>query len=243
MSNGGKSSQLRVHTLSGLHLKEEAFKIAESKGCHLFATATIAGKTCIAVAVKKKVLLFVVEGKKAARLVGDIALLQPATLLTFVGSKLCCGHQGYVALYAWGPQANPEVAPPVDCWTRTNSAQMLLSSGDASIRFLLVAEPSQPELVPHAIFKVPAIGNVGAARNATELTCHRVMLRSTSIWFAMAASASLSTLAACAVAVRVIGRHFSFATLARRAGTEVVVQQSRIHPDPPIRAQLRRQLR
>ena len=63
-------------------------------------------------ALKKKVLLFIIEAKKA-RQTGEIQLQQQPTMLKFFGSKLAVGHQAHLALYELSPLPDPEVVSTI----------------------------------------------------------------------------------------------------------------------------------
>ena len=75
----------------------------------MFAVADIQGRVCIAVANKKRVQLFIIEGKKH-RVIGEISLHIQATTLSFIEAKVCVGHAGSIALYDFAPNPRPEVS-------------------------------------------------------------------------------------------------------------------------------------
>ena len=74
----------------------------------MFAVADIQGRVCIAVSNKKRIQLFIIEGKKY-RVIGELTLQAQATTLSFIDSKVCVGHAGSIALYDFAPNPRPEV--------------------------------------------------------------------------------------------------------------------------------------
>eukprot|EP01137_Pigoraptor_chileana_P011112 Opistho-2@61473 len=130
----GKSRQLRVMQMAAFEADGGSLAPAldETKGCTFFATGTYQKVTCIAVAIKRKILLYNARSLKKLK---DIPVQDGCTGAFFLAEGLCIALSGKFLL--------------IDA--TSNEPKKLLDPADASTNFLF---NQAQEMVPMAAFQL-----------------------------------------------------------------------------------------
>eukprot|EP00051_Salpingoeca_urceolata_P011553 m.143355 g.143355 ORF g.143355 m.143355 type:complete len:1770 (-) comp17163_c0_seq4:109-5418(-) len=130
-----KSGKLRVFNAPrALRGRDDGIKIAESQGCHIFATGESETRSLVAFAVRKRVFAAAIKGSEYS-IVAEVEFLSQPTFIGIAGDAVLVAQEQTFCLYDFAAK----------------HIQTLISTGDSSLRFL--SSVGMPEdLVPIAAF-------------------------------------------------------------------------------------------